>query len=76
MIELEQPYLTYNDSFNMVDCKEAWTSLATHFKLSKSQYTTDVIEKGKISYVSYEQIVNCFMYLMVCTRFDIALWAR
>ncbi|OAE22853.1 hypothetical protein AXG93_4703s1030 [Marchantia polymorpha subsp. ruderalis] len=60
------------DRFNMIDSKGVWTPLAPHFKLSAAQCPTDVVEKGKMSCVPYEQAVGSLMYLMVCTRPDIA----
>ncbi|OAE19335.1 hypothetical protein AXG93_1860s1450 [Marchantia polymorpha subsp. ruderalis] len=38
----------------------------------KTQCPTDVVEKGNMSCVPYEQAVCSLMYLMVCTRPDIA----
>ncbi|OAE33837.1 hypothetical protein AXG93_3559s1030 [Marchantia polymorpha subsp. ruderalis] len=58
--------------FNMVDYKGVWTSLTSHFKLSATQYPTDAVKEGRISCVSYKQAVGNLMYLMVCTRPDIA----
>ncbi|OAE33921.1 hypothetical protein AXG93_1104s1170 [Marchantia polymorpha subsp. ruderalis] len=60
------------DWFNMVDSKRVWTPLATHFKLSAAQCPTDAVEKGKMPCVPYEQAVDSLMYLMMCTRPDIA----
>ncbi|OAE29694.1 hypothetical protein AXG93_509s1470 [Marchantia polymorpha subsp. ruderalis] len=60
------------DRFNMMDSKGVWTPLAAHFKLSAAQCPTDAVEKGNMSCVPYEQAVGSLMYLMVCTRPDIA----
>lgn len=61
------------DRFNMADSKGVWTPLPAHLKLSAAQCPTDAVEKGKMSCVPYEQAVGSLMYLMVCTRPDIAL---
>lgn len=64
------------DKFNMADSKGVWTPMPAHFKLSATQCLTDAVEKGKMSCVPYEQAVGSLMYLMVCTRPDIALAMR
>ncbi|OAE23483.1 hypothetical protein AXG93_285s1410 [Marchantia polymorpha subsp. ruderalis] len=52
--------------------KWEWTPLAAHFKLFAAQCLTDVVEKERMSCVPYEQAVGSLMYLMVCTRLNIA----
>ncbi|OAE22091.1 hypothetical protein AXG93_1175s1000 [Marchantia polymorpha subsp. ruderalis] len=58
--------------FNMIDSKGVWTTLMAHFKLFAAHCTIDAVEKGNMSCVPYEQVVASLMYLMVCTRPDIA----
>ncbi|KAL2620625.1 hypothetical protein R1flu_000830 [Riccia fluitans] len=62
------------ERFNMLDAKPIGTSLANHFKhqLSIAFCPLDAIEKGLMSKVPYESVVGNLMYLMVCTRPDIA----
>ena len=47
-------------------------SLGGHFKLSKAQAPTMKDEKALMSKVSYASVVGSLMYVMVCTRLDIA----
>ncbi|OAE25327.1 hypothetical protein AXG93_4620s1410 [Marchantia polymorpha subsp. ruderalis] len=61
------------DMFNMADSKGVWTPLLAHFKLFAAQCSTNDEEKKRMSCVSHEQVVNSLMYVMVCTRPDIAL---
>ncbi|OAE23605.1 hypothetical protein AXG93_4316s1380 [Marchantia polymorpha subsp. ruderalis] len=61
------------DRFNMADSKGVWTPLLAHFQLSVAQRPTDAVKRGRMSCVLYEQAVGTLMYLMVCTRPDIAL---
>ncbi|OAE32685.1 hypothetical protein AXG93_4085s1060 [Marchantia polymorpha subsp. ruderalis] len=61
------------ERFNMADSKGVWTPLPAHFKLSAAQCTTYAMQKESMSCVPYEQAVDSLMYLMVCTRPDIAL---
>ena len=58
--------------FNMEDCKPVSTPLAPHFKLSSALCSTNVIGKGLMSKVPYEKAVGSLMYLMTCTRPDLA----
>ena len=59
--------------FNMEDCKPVSLPLAAHFKLSSALCPTDATEKGKMSKIPYDKAVGSLMFLMICTRPDIAL---
>ncbi|KAL2622661.1 hypothetical protein R1flu_002866 [Riccia fluitans] len=58
----------------MLDAKPVGTPPANHFKhqLSVEFWPIDATEKGLMSKVPYESAVRNLMYLMVCTRPDIA----
>jgi ATP-binding cassette subfamily B (MDR/TAP) protein 1 len=58
--------------FNMQDAKVVTTPLASHFKLSEAMCPLTDDDKGIMSKVPYESAVGSLMYLMVCTRPDIA----
>ncbi|KAL2607982.1 hypothetical protein R1flu_026555 [Riccia fluitans] len=62
------------ERFNMLDAKPVGTPLANHFKhqLSAKFCPIDATEKGLISKIPYESVVGSLMYLMMCTRPDIA----
>ncbi|KAL2652471.1 hypothetical protein R1flu_020599 [Riccia fluitans] len=62
------------ERFNMLDAKPMSTPLVNHFKhqLSTVFCPLDATEKGLMSKVPYESAVGSLMYLMVCTRPDIA----
>ncbi|KAL2608161.1 hypothetical protein R1flu_026734 [Riccia fluitans] len=62
------------EKFNMLDTKPVSTPLMNHFKhqFSIAFYPLDVAEKGLMSKVPYDSAVGTLMYLMVCTRPDIA----
>ncbi|CAM6082590.1 unnamed protein product [Calypogeia fissa] len=57
---------------NMASAKAMSVPLAAHFKLSAAHCPTDAIEKGLMSKIPYDSAVGSLMYLMVCTRPDIA----
>ncbi|CAM6109633.1 unnamed protein product [Calypogeia fissa] len=56
----------------MESAKPVSTPLAAHFKLSAALSPTTVEEKGVMSKVPYETAVGSLMYLIVCTRPDLA----
>jgi len=56
--------------FNMAEAKSVTTPLAGHFKLSSKQYPQSPEEK--MSQVPYASVVGSLMYVMVCTRLDLA----
>ncbi|KAL2633207.1 hypothetical protein R1flu_004686 [Riccia fluitans] len=62
------------ERFNMLDAKLVGTPLANHFKhqLSVKFCPLDATEKGLMSKIPYESAVGNLMYMMVCTRPDIA----
>ena len=59
--------------FNMEGSKPVTTPLAAHFKLSTALCPMDEVEKGLMSKVPYDKAVGSLMYLMTCTRPDLAL---
>ena len=56
----------------MSKAKAVCSPLAGHFKLSSKQCPTSEKEKEEISRVPYSSTVGSLMYVMVCTRSDIA----
>ncbi|KAL2623059.1 hypothetical protein R1flu_003264 [Riccia fluitans] len=62
------------ERFNMLDAKLVGTHLVNHFKhqFSATFCPLDAMEKGLMSKVPYESVVGSLMYLMVCTRPNIA----
>ena len=60
------------DRFNMTDAKPMKTYLAAHFKLSKEQSPKDDDELKIMARIPYASAVDSLMYMMVCTRPDIA----
>jgi len=56
----------------MENAKAVSTPLTTHFKLSAKQSSSNEIEKTDMQRVSYASVVGSLMYVMVCTRPDIA----
>ena len=58
--------------FNMNNAKPVSTPLANHFKLFIVQCPKTNSEKDDMSKVSYANAVGCLMYIMVCTRPDLA----
>lgn len=45
--------------------------LASHFKLTSRQCSTNAKEKKRMKNVSYAPTVGSLIYVMVCTRLDI-----
>ena len=58
--------------FNMQHAKSVSTPLANHFKLTKKSCLATEQEKEEMSVIPYSSAVGSLMYLMVCTRPDIA----
>ena len=58
--------------FNMNEAKPVSTPLGSHFKLSKEQSLKTKEERDHMSKVPYASAIGNLMYIMVCTRPDIA----
>ena len=58
--------------FRVNDAKPRTTQLANHFKLSKEQSPMTAEECDHMTLVPYASAVGSLMYVMVCTRPDIA----
>ncbi|RVW99370.1 Retrovirus-related Pol polyprotein from transposon TNT 1-94 [Vitis vinifera] len=58
--------------FNMNEAKPMSTPLGSHFKLSKEQSPKTEEERYHMSKVPYASAIGSLMYVMVCTRPDIA----
>ena len=58
--------------FSMNEAKLVSTPLGSHFKLSKEQSPKTEEERDHISKVLYASAIGSLMYVMVCTRPDIA----
>ncbi|KAL2231326.1 UNVERIFIED_CONTAM: Retrovirus-related Pol polyprotein from transposon TNT 1-94 [Sesamum indicum] len=58
--------------FSMENSKPTSVLLAAHFQLSKDQCPKTSFEKDKMSKVPYSNVIGSIMFLMVCTRPDIA----
>ena len=58
--------------FNMNEAKPVSTPLGSHFKLSKEQSPKIEEERDHMSKVPYASAIDSLMYVMVCTRPDIA----
>ena len=59
-------------TFNMDKAKPVSVPLAEHFQLSTMQCSTSEEEKKEMSKMSYSSAVGSLMYVMICTRPDIA----
>ena len=60
------------ERFNMTEVRPVTTPLASHFKLSSKQCPQSLEEEEVISRVPYASVVGSLMYVMVCTRPDLA----
>ena len=60
------------EKFNMSKAKIVCSPFASHFKLCLKQCPISEKEKEEISKVLYSFVVGSLMYVMVCTRPDIA----
>ena len=58
--------------FNINEAKLVSTPLGSHFKLSKEQSPKTEEEMDHMSKVPYASAISSLMYVMVCTRPDIA----
>jgi len=58
--------------FSMENAKLISTPLANHFRLSTSQCRKTIEETEYMSKVPFARAVECLMYVMVCTRPDLA----
>jgi hypothetical protein len=58
--------------FNMFDCKPVTLPLANHFKLSSDFCPKTDEEFDRMSKIPYANVIGSVMYLMVCTRPDLA----
>ncbi|KAL2241037.1 UNVERIFIED_CONTAM: Retrovirus-related Pol polyprotein from transposon TNT 1-94 [Sesamum indicum] len=58
--------------FSMENAKPVSVPLAAHFQLSKDQSPKKDSEKAKMDKVPYSNVIGSIMYLMICTRPDIA----
>ena len=56
----------------MEESKVVTLPLHPHFKLSLAMCPCDEKEKGLMLMVPYESVVGSLMYIMVCTRPDLA----
>ena len=56
----------------MVEERPVTTPLTGHFKLSSKQCPQLPVEEEEISRVPYANVVGSLMYVMVCTRPDLA----
>lgn len=60
------------EKIKIANFRQVCTSLAIYFKLYASQCPIDVIEKEKMSWIFCEKVVDILIYLMVCTKYDVA----
>lgn len=58
--------------FSMTDSKNVSLPLANHFKLSNEQCPKSKEEFERMARVPYSNVVGSVMYLMVCSRLDLA----
>jgi hypothetical protein len=60
------------ERFSMENAKRVSAPLANHFSLSTSQCPRTIQETEGMSKVPYANAVGCLMYVMVCTRPNLA----
>ncbi|GAB2282215.1 hypothetical protein Dimus_039529 [Dionaea muscipula] len=60
------------DRFDMLDAKPVSTPMDSHFRLSVALSRQSDDDKNYMSRVPYANVVGSMMYVMVCTRPDIA----
>ncbi|KAK8954235.1 hypothetical protein KSP39_PZI002773 [Platanthera zijinensis] len=74
MLWLSQTWYIHKvmEKFNMTESKPVSTPLGQQFRLSSQQCPDTEGERQKMFGVSYASAVGCFMYVMICTRPDIA----
>ncbi|KAE8655753.1 Retrovirus-related Pol polyprotein from transposon TNT 1-94 [Hibiscus syriacus] len=60
------------ETFAMSNAKPVSTTLANHFKLSSEQCLKTDKESEDMAKILYSNVVGCLMYVMVCTRPDLA----
>ena len=58
--------------FNMQNTKPVLSPLAGHFSLSAGQLPSTDEEIKEMSKIPFANAVGCLMYVMICTRPDIA----
>ena len=58
--------------FNMHDCKSISTPLSVNFKLSSSMCPSNEAERKEMSRVLYASAVRSLMFVIICTRPNIA----
>ena len=58
--------------FRVNDAKPRTTPLENHFKLSKEKSPKTAEERDHMALVQFDLAVGSLMYVMVCTRHDIA----
>ncbi|KAL2251492.1 UNVERIFIED_CONTAM: Retrovirus-related Pol polyprotein from transposon TNT 1-94 [Sesamum indicum] len=58
--------------FSMENAKPTTVPLAAHFQLSKEQSPKTISEKQKMEKIPYSNLIGSVMFLMVCTRPDVA----
>ncbi|KAL2242583.1 UNVERIFIED_CONTAM: Retrovirus-related Pol polyprotein from transposon TNT 1-94 [Sesamum indicum] len=69
----QKPYLlSVLKKFAMENSKPTAVPLAAHFQLSKNQCPQSESEMQKMSKIPYSNVIGSIMFLMVCTRPDVA----
>ena len=72
-LSTENYVLKVLERFNMKEARPVTTPLASHFKLSSKQCPQSLDEEKEISRVPYASVVGSLMYVMVCTRPNLAM---